>query len=244
MALKLIPIFFAGILFLMSCKKKDDEVVVQPPSTIDINSYRGEAQSIYYEMLLEDTTHILRNQVALNQTGIEETFAMLKSIYDLNSSRSREVFEQEKIHHSSCYGFSSIYISVDPQINGMDKLLKGEIPTGNTDLDQFLAKYNIRFVQNNSYTSLFNSIELETAEDVNLIPVVAEMEQLEGIRWAEFNQYCIGAAQFIDMEEHDDYFTFTFTTGWGDCPSGCIHNKVWEFRVEEDRAYFVNYSER
>jgi hypothetical protein len=36
-----------------------------------------------------------------------------------------------------------------------------------------------------------------------------------------------------------DGMTFLFREGWGDCPSGCIYNQFWYFRVNGENAEYV-----
>ncbi len=56
-------------------------------------------------------------------------------------------------------------------------------------------------------------------------------EQLDGIRYAEPNGI-IGDGNKIYLQGNGTY-NYIFRAGWGDCPSGCIYEHLWEIHIND-----------
>jgi len=72
-----------------------------------------------------------------------------------------------------------------------------------------------------------------------MIPVEKEFAALEPLEVAYFNNGFIGDGNNITLTRNADSAIITFSIGSGDCPSGCIYHRYWEFRVSNGTASLI-----
>ena len=66
-----------------------------------------------------------------------------------------------------------------------------------------------------------------------MIPLADTIDMMDSINFAERKSHIGAGNQIIYQKDGNDRY-YTFSLGWGDCPSGCVFNHYWQFQVTAD----------
>jgi hypothetical protein len=163
---------------------------------------------------------------------------IIEAVYLLKSAESETVFNHYKIHGYYCYGFNSIHLKVQSELPEIQNLVNNIIPTGNDELDFLLNKYHFNSTKTSFSYPRSNWMTIYSDKEYNMIPVENEFNNLSQVIIAEFDKYCGGDGNTIELKRKNDT-TITFSIGSVDCPSGCIYHKYWQFKIEDGVAKFI-----
>jgi hypothetical protein len=90
-----------------------------------------------------------------------------------------------------------------------------------------------------SYPS-FNWLTIYSKNEYNLIPIVNKFSLISSIIDKDWEKgYCVGDGNTITMTRSKNSAQVIFSIGDGDCPSGCMYHKYWEFQVSNNKAKFI-----
>ena len=103
---------------------------------------------------------------------------------------------------------------------------RGERLTGNSEIDSLMENYNLQL-----HSCHFDIAALYSPDPVNTYALSKLFVGVDGIRISEPNGY-MGDGNNIQAEILKSHLSYTFSVGWGDCPSGCISRHFWEVNVE------------
>ncbi|MCH8331540.1 MAG: hypothetical protein IH946_09210 [Bacteroidetes bacterium] len=117
-------------------------------------------------------------------------------------------------------------------------LEKGIIPTGNPELDDIINRYQFDSVNNVLSNQGSETIVLVSNLDLNMHPIVKEMEELGPILNADFFDGHFDGNN-IRLKRFPKHSILTFSIGRGDCSLGCFYHRYWEFRIAGNIAEFV-----
>jgi len=206
---------------------------------IGMINYYADAKQLYYGEIIKNENHPNYNNPELDEEGIKEILEIIQAVYDSQSLERDTVFYKYKIHEYYRYNFHSVELEVNPELPAIQNLSQGIIPTGDETLDKILSAYAFDSVETFVYPK-FPWITISTKKEYNLIPIVKEFNELESIISAEFAiERMAGDGNRIELIREGDSATITFSIGRGDCPSGCIYRKHWEFQVSDGVAKFI-----
>ncbi len=239
--LNLVIAIFLGITF---CEKENPGLDKKGLNTTDldtfiINNYKQDATFLYFYEIISDSSHINFYNPNLDTLEINKILKIIHAVYDLHSPESNTVFKHPGIHGRYCYSFSSIDLKVKTGLPEIQNLANGVIPTGNTNLDNILIKYQFDSVETSHNYPGYLRLTIYTDNKYNLIPIEKEFGNLPQVILAEFNKACIGDGANIELSRDNGSAIITFSTGSGDCQAGCIYHKYWEFKVVNDKAEFI-----
>ena len=247
--MKLKLLLFSLLTFLFySCEKDQpadyyhdsimlDSVKLDP--FISTNYYH-DAKLLYCNEIYQDSTHFNRNNPILDTAEITKILKIIQTVYSINSPESEIVFKTYKIHARLCYTLNSIYLKVQTDRPEIINLSKGNIPTGNQQLDNLLMTYQFDSVQTFVSYPGFNWLTIYSRNEYNLIPIVNKFSLISSIIDTDWEKgYCIGDGNTITMIRSKNSAQVIFSIGDGDCPSGCIYHKYWEFQVSNNKAKFI-----
>jgi hypothetical protein len=244
--LYLLPLI--AILCLTSCEKSQlrygqhdsiDLSLIKLDSFI-INNYYKDAKLLYTYEIYQDSLHANRNNPIIDTSEITKVLKIIQAVYDLKSPTTNTIFNVYNIHARLCIGFSSIYLKVKTDQPEIINLAKGNIPTGNRQLDVLLSAYGFDSVKKFSSYPDFNWLTIYSKKEYNLIPIVEKLKGISSIIMTDMETGpCIGDGPTISINRFNDHADVTFSIGDGDCPAGCIYHKYWEFRVEDSKATFI-----
>jgi hypothetical protein len=73
---------------------------------------------------------------------------------------------------------------------------------------------------------------------MNVTALESPLRKIEGIRNAMPYKY-EGDGDDIELRFENEKYIMTFSTGWGDCPAGCMNRHFWEFSLQDCQADFI-----
>jgi hypothetical protein len=115
----------------------------------------------------------------------------------------------------------------------VDRLSRGEIPTGDPDVDAILARYDLSFTGAHILYQGDVLITLESAEAVNIAALAPLFRGFAGVKYSEPDAMG-GDGNDIEGAVDGSRVVLAYSVGTGDCPSGCIHRRYYRFAVEPD----------
>jgi hypothetical protein len=205
-----------------------------------ISDYYDDAKQLYFNEIINNTDHPNYNNPELDKTEINKILEIIQAVYHSASLERDTVFDIHKIHNN-CYNlkYNSVSLMVNTELPAIQNLSRGIIPTGDNKLDSVLAAYAFDSVSAYYTYPDFPWLTVFTKNEYNMIPVEKELSMLESVQIAEFNKYCTGDGNRIQLIRGKDSDTVIFSIGRGDCPSGCIYRRYWEFNVSGGVAAFI-----
>lgn len=202
-------------------------------------NYSEDAKRLYFHEVINNSNHPDYNEPELDEAEIEKILKLIQAVYNSDSQERDLVFNDYQIHARYCYAFNSTFLRVDTQRPEIQKLANGEFVTGEPSLDEILSTYQFDSVRLSYSYPDFPWLTIYTDQDYNMIPISEELQNLESVEIAEFNNGCVGGGNSISLSRSNDVAILTFSVGSGDCPAGCIYYKYWEFVVSNGVASFV-----
>ena len=239
---RILSLTVLAIVLGISCNQGDD-VINEPEEELEpntIESYLWDANQLYFEEIIQDSNHVNFNEPILDANEVDKIYKIIQAVYFSESPQRDTVFEVHRIHKRFCYGLSNLRLRVDTESAEIQNLSQNIIPTGESALDNLLTTYGFDTVRtSNSYPG-FPWLSLGTDNALNMIPLVQAFNELEPINFVEFEKECGSWDPWsITLDRDDNLATITFGIGWGDCPSGCMQRKYWEFEVANEVARFI-----
>ena len=125
-----------------------------------------------------------------------------------------------------------IIVAVDTTVAWTRAWKRGQRLTGNAVVDVILDRYSL--VLEDFLAPYSNFAILAATGPLNVVPVAAQFDGIEGVRFAEPNGL-MGDASDVTAEVRDGGWRLEYSLGWGDCPAGCAYHRYWAFHVHADR---------
>lgn len=244
-------IFF--MIVFMSCTKEETKPIDCNPTSIhdlpeDIATYinsdfrililnhiYGDSMSIY---------HTYKDSLFLPDELENDIFGRFGQIYCMTDSPERDtVLDSLRIHARGYLSSNrfSIYINKDElwQQNFYNEI----IPTGNSFIDSLYTTLEFEIIDKREFSFTLQrywiEIEANIEDNMNIIHLGEVLANHDDISLSSGLNTTDGNEMFLEIDDENN-FIFTFKRGWGDCPSGCIHKRYWEFKVTENcEAEFV-----
>lgn len=239
---KLFSLTVFAFILILSCNNTDDGVPEEEnelePNTIE--SYFWDANQLYFEEIIQNNLHSNYNEPILDADEVDKIYRIIQAVYDSDSPQRDTIFDVYRIHKVHCYGLNNIRLRVDTEQGEIQNLAQNVIPTGESTLDNLLTTYGFNTVSTSNSYPQFPWLTVRTDEILNMIPLQKAFDDIESITFAEYEKGC-GSWDPLDitLSRDDNSATITFSLGWGDCPSGCMQRKYWEFEVTNGTATFI-----
>ncbi len=197
------------------------------------------AKLLYFHEIITNPLHKNYDDPILDNTEIEKILKIIQAVYDLDSKERDDVFVNNSIGARYCYSFNKLNLKVETEAPEVINFIAGIIPTGNTTFDNILNSYEFELDNMGYNYPNTNWIGIKTSKEYNMLPVEEEIKSLISVIDTESNKLCIGDGNTITLERDANMARITFSVKWGDCFSGCIHAKFWEFIVANGKAHFI-----
>lgn len=132
-------------------------------------------------------------------------------------------------------------LSVDIESAGawVDAWWAGELRTGQPAVDSLTAKYELRLDTVYDFNHLRDRARFASDRPLNMTGLARLLEGVEGLEDAWPSEYAGTDNWTIGVELEPEGLVLTYRVGWGDCLSGCLAFRWWQFRV--DGAGAVSY---
>ncbi len=235
---KILP-FAIFVLFILGCQKAQDtsnDNIVLTPFVLD--NYYHDAKQLYFDEIFKDSTHQNYMNTTIDENEVDKILKIIQAVYDSDYPERDTIFDIYQIHGYYCYSFSSVDLKVDTSQSEIKNLANSVFPTGEPNLDNLLTTYHFDSVSTRYGYPEFSWLTIYTDDEYNLIPLERDFSELSSVEIAEFNKGCIGDGNTITLSRNNYSSIITFSIGAGDCPSGCIYHRYWEFEVANGIAKF------
>lgn len=156
----------------------------------------------------------------------------LSHIYSSENAAKDSVFNLYSIHTSRWPVLHSLIVSVDSTKTWVKSWREGNRLTGNNKIDDIMNDYDLE-LENYYAWSFDHAVALFSENPVNIKALASLFGPINGVRYSEPNSFA-GDSNNITAEDKESHWEFTFSVGWGDCPSGCISRHFWKFSVHPD----------
>ena len=103
-------------------------------------------------------------------------------------------------------------------------------PTGNVKFDALNAKLGLSDLQIFHNTGV---VLLKFDESINLDAAYRGYQEIPGVQFAELDIHLTDGPN-MDLSKVQETWYVIARNAWGDCPSGCIHQKLHFFTVEQN----------
>jgi hypothetical protein len=127
----------------------------------------------------------------------------------------------------------SLYMLVAGDQTWAQRLVRGELPTGNATVDRLLNDYALSFDHAHTLTTGELLIVLRPAVALNVASLAALFVGVPGVRASEPNG-TVGDGNDTRGSMTESGVRLDYSVGYGDCPAGCIGRRFYHFVVHAD----------
>jgi hypothetical protein len=210
-------------------------LVAQPDCTISDSLYNeldAQATQIMLNELVADNI-ASTSPIEFDSTKRAEYLASLFAVHQLENSLERDtVIDRLKVQPFPLVSTKKINIYADPNLPWMINLRAGN-QSGNSALDSMLARYEMEITRYDDLIINSHRVELTNTQHLNT-PALAEAFKV-----------AVPEHNFVEPEEtfgdgdnieivpiQPNGWRVRYSVGSGDCPSGCIFRRNYDFDVE------------
>jgi len=206
------------------------------------DAYLKDAEQLVLRRILDEQLPE-KDDFLLPQADVDRVLEALAAVYhaadDLNPAN--KVVNDLQIHTLQRRSLNGVILYLDSSYEWTQEWMSGNPLTGNPDIDNLMNTYNLTI--KNIMTSIGNAVVLESANTLNTTALAKAFEIIEGVDLVSPNGLA-GDGDDIAMLEYGTEIVLQYSTGEGDCPSGCTSHEYWNFSVDEDcEVEFLGRSE-
>jgi hypothetical protein len=168
--------------------------------------------------------------VKLNAENIDTILSVLIAIYNVQNIPERDTIID--IFHISSRGpgINKVYIKVDTTKSWTDNWKNMITFTGDSLMDTIITKYHLTI---DSYNAYSGTASFTSDLFLNIETLVDTIEIHPDVIYAGQNQGYLDGSNIYYTTELDTHFV-KYEYAWGDCMSGCMCRRFWEFKVYSD----------
>jgi len=204
------------------------------PDTI-VSKYEADADRLALRKIYLDSLPYI-DSIIIPQEHSDTVLKALLAVYNATSLPARDtVVVMFDIHSFPYNSLNLFYFAADSNLSWMQALKNGILPSGNQVIDSLLSLFNFSIYQYSSHLglSLHHSVYFISESNYNLLALTSLISTLPDILYSQGSGYG-GDGYRITDKIYSDHIELTYSTGWGDCPSGCIKRRYWKFNVYFD----------
>src|SRR5256885_8780835 len=172
--------------------------------------------------------------IAITAELIDTYYAALVQVFNADGLGARDtVVDVYPIHTFGQPETHRLLLQAAPDQEWVQRLVDGELPTGNAHVDRLLEDYGPSLDWKYPlFTSDEMLIVLRSAATLNIAALEHLFEGIAGIRYSEPDGMG-GDGNDIRVSRADPIL-LDYSVGYGDCPAGCIGRRFYHFAVHED----------
>lgn len=200
------------------------------------NQYAEDAWYIAYDYQMKSDPQMPKT-LPVNPDLKEKVLAALLGVYNADLIARDSVFSMYNIHAYKQIDLRRFEIYVDTTYAWVKNLLAGQpTQTGNYYIDSLAQQYGFSLDFVNYFPAWVDYDALarvRTTAFVNSDFMAKVMLSQTGVLFA--NPFTFGGdGNQIFYAEQDSFAQLTFRRGWEECPSGCLFQRDWVFKIYED----------
>lgn len=165
--------------------------------------------------------------------ALKDTIARaMAAVYNANQPVTDSLFNHFQIQTFPKPTINQIRLGIDSSVFKALSFNEGDSTIGIQDIDNKLKRYQFYITAINN-ASTHPTVTLKTNNYLNLIPLTEKLGRHPATRnvaplgWE-------GDGDDIQYESHPNYQQLNFKLKWGDCPAGCINERVYQFKIYDD----------
>jgi len=205
------------------------------------NDYLNDAKILALREIYSDTTSSNADSIEIPLSLTNKYLGALSVIYSMENDVIDTIFNENNIHAFPDVPFMEIGMIADTNYSWIQNFLVDSVISGNAQFDSLMVRYNFK-LQSYIYLSVGASIRITTPRHLNLEPIVDSLERIQGLDLVEAMESWAGDGANIDYSSSNDTTYISFSIGWGDCPSGCINRKYWNFSIYDCNGTYLGTS--
>lgn len=205
-----------------------------PASASVLAMYRNDADRLALDRTYRNGT-AWEDSIAIDPDWAATAMNALVAVHNSTLPARDTVVDMLFIHVFPFRSLRSLMVRADSTLPWMEQLQQGNIPTGTPAIDELMADYGITVTDYFTWPWLGGDhmAVLSTGFNVNVLPLCALFMAQPGVADADPNGVCCDGSTIADSV-HTDHVNLLYSLGWGDCFSGCIFRRYWEFNVLPD----------
>ncbi len=227
------------LFFLFSLLEVQAQTVISSCSATDsIQELYKEDAALLALKWLYDTKSSDTISIAIPQAEKDTIMKSLMAVYNATSLAARDTVIEIFNIHAWPSPSKSIIADVMDTNTSITYFLNNTYPTGNAILDTLINTYKLTVTSVNIGFMPYTFIaELSFPTMLNSYALVDSISLVPGVSMAEIN-YPYGDGNTISFFEYltgsGTFHKLIYSYGWGDCLSGCINRRSWEFNIYPD----------
>jgi hypothetical protein len=234
--MRLVSSVFAAAALIVACdsataprsfRSTADDSSVPEPSRV---AYREDAT----RLALRDLLARGYDGIPIPREAVQPYYDALVFVYNATGLSARDtVVDVYSIHTSGNPTTRSLLLWLIGSEAWVQKLARGEIPTGEPAIDTLLARNSLSLGSVYVMHDGDVLVTLGPPEPVNIQALARLFRGIGGVRFAEPNS-SIGDANDIGGSTDASRVLLDYSVGYGDCPAGCIGRRFYHFAIHED----------
>lgn len=199
--------------------------------TGDIDTYIEDAKRLKLRQYLSDSS-ALADSVLIPVSEYYPVLENLMAVRNANTILEVDTINDLTIHTLPAPWMHRIFLQLDTTFSWAGNLFEGNFITGNSSVDSIITNYDLVIEEiynwpSGNYVTLYSSFLLNDYALANLFTGI------EGV--IESSPSTLGGdGSDIFYTDSIGFAYITYRFGDGDCLSGCIINRYWNFKVYPD----------
>lgn len=207
-------------------------------SVVDDSNVPPALRAAYFEdasrLALRDLLRVGFGQIAIPRESIQPYYDALVLVHNATPLPARDtVVDVYAIHTFPNPTTRSLLLQLVGSEPWVQRLARGEIPTGEQTVDDLLARYSLSL--GSVYTMHDGDVlvTLGPQEPLNILALAPLFRGTRGVRFSEPNG-AVGDGNDIAGSIGSSRVLLNYSFGSGDCPAGCTERRFYRFAVSAD----------
>ena len=173
---------------------------------------------------------------ALLEIPEEEWGFIREGLYAVYNAETLSGYDTIKTCNTLEPPLNTYIIGCDTNSTWVSAWSKGELLTGDNNMDSLLIAFGFEFVEYNQDPDINEAyVEFYTDMIFNVNVVCLEFLSFSDIFLAiTWDDFAYNPNRRLNYHYEDDIRKYTYSYGWMDCPSGCVFWKHWNINVYDD----------
>jgi hypothetical protein len=226
-----LALFFA-VLLLSACELTGTSSSEQSPPPLSKDpvrqAYLEDAHQLVVRRMVRQNDH----SVEIPEDRVQSFHDALMAVYTASDIPARDSILG--IHAVPRHSLHAINVGVRESAKWTEAWQNEQRLTGYAPIDKLLKEYDLTVERYLDFGDT-GTVTLRSNSPVNTVGLSKKFDGIGGVRYAESNGL-VGSGDNIKANVQHGFIRLDYIRAWGDCSSGCIHQKSWTFTVEADGA--------
>ena len=223
-------VFFSAVLLLSACEltgpPSSEKRTLPLPKDPVRQAYLEDAHQLVVRRMVRQKNH----SVEIPDDRVQPFHDALLAVYTAGNISARDSILH--IHALPRYSLREINVGVDASAEWTKAWQNEQRLTGYAPVDELLRKYDLTVKRYLDFSDT-GAVTLRSESLLNTVGLSKKFDGIDGVRYAESNGLG-GSGNNIKADIQRNSIRLNYIRAWGDCPSGCTHQKSWTFTVEAD----------